>query len=87
MNNPLIKQQSPAIEHKYVFSSEGDTVPRNVNQVKISKMTAIPDKALYRCQHLVEAEIEEGIEKIGDAAFSWCSALVNLSIPGTVATT
>ena len=78
----LINQQSQVIV--FVLSSEGDTVPEKVNQVKISNMTSVPEKALYRCQQLVRAEMEEGIEKIGDAAFSWCSALTNVSVPPTV---
>ncbi|CAJ1932932.1 unnamed protein product [Cylindrotheca closterium] len=82
MNTIINKQQGQVIV--FVLSSEDEAVPKKVNQVTIAKMRAVPDKALYRCQQLVQAELAEGIEQIGDAAFSWCSALTNVSVPPTV---
>ncbi|KAL3927091.1 MAG: hypothetical protein SGBAC_013222 [Bacillariaceae sp.] len=78
----FINQQGQAM--LFVLSAEDEAVPKKVNKVKISKMKAVPDKALYRCQQLVDAEMSEGIEQIGDEAFSWCSVLTNVSVPSTV---
>jgi hypothetical protein len=73
---------SPAF---YYYSGSGIEVPKTTSRVKIdSSIKEIPDRALYRCRNLVEAEIPEGIHIIGDEAFSWCCALTHISVPSTV---
>lgn len=45
---------------------------------------AIGENAFYNCQKLETLILHDGIEKIGQKAFSYCSSLTDVTIPGSV---
>lgn len=80
-DNASIVLNTPLTESNHV---------RNVyknNQGLISlgeKITAIPNKAFYSCQNLIQINLPEGISSIGSSAFYNCYNLETIFIPKTI---
>ena len=65
--------------------TEGAIVPRDVVRARIDpSVTLIPPRAFSERKKLVDVELGEGIQQIGEDAFKSCDALKRISIPSTV---
>ena len=62
-----------------------DEIPRNVTHVRVDLFVKdIGMEAFQCCHHLVNVELNEGLERIGWSAFSGCTSLTSIRIPSTV---
>lgn len=66
---------------KYKGSEDIVVVPSEVGK---NRVLEIEEKAFYKNTDIKEVTISEGIEIIGDNAFSGCKNLMKIKIPGTI---
>ena len=69
---------------KAVECLKKDSIPDVRSTVVASKDKKVKAKGFLRCEYLTDVCLEEGIEEIGDSAFSGCRTLPSIRIPGTV---
>ncbi len=64
---------------------DGPKVPRDVTHATVDpSVKSIHDKAFDNCIHLVEVELNEGLEIIDKESFGRCLTLKSVKIPSTV---
>ena len=79
----------PAAAEPEVSLYEGGEVSEELRsqlkRVRVGpQVTEIPDGAFVRCDRLIELQLNEGLEVIGEHAFQGCMSLRNVSIPSSV---
>ena len=93
MSAPSIKKakigggQPAAPEPFYTYG--GGTLPMEFKQeltrVRVGpQVTEIPDNAFRDCEKLIELQLNEGLEAIGERAFQGCKSLRSVTVPPTV---
>eukprot|EP00985_Skeletonema_marinoi_P010521 scaffold4934_cov69-Skeletonema_marinoi.AAC.1 len=66
-----------------IFLSGEQEVPHDVRRVIIDQsVKIIPKKAFYQRQQLVSVKMHDGVEIVGRWAFSRCTSLRQLKLPG-----
>jgi len=66
------------------MGESGPPIPRDVIRVRVHpSVTAIPAEAFSSCDFLEEVDLPEGLQQIGQNAFSLCVSLHRIKIPST----
>ena len=69
----------------FEYTGKGCAVPKNVTIVRFhSSVTEVEDNAFYNCTQLKEVVFNNGLKKIGRAAFDHCTSLSSITFPSTV---
>ncbi len=76
----VVKQQSANLSGEIVIASEVEY------NSKTFKVTTIGKDAFYDCEKITSIIVPEGVKEIEDEAFSYCSNLVQVSLPDSVTT-
>ena len=87
MSNKKRKTSAEASEvvFEYTGIEEKSDIPRDVTIVRFhSSVIEVDDYMFRECRQLKEVILNEGLQKIGDSSFSYCSALGHIKLPSTV---
>mmetsp|Transcript_1183 Transcript_1183/g.1966 ORF Transcript_1183/g.1966 Transcript_1183/m.1966 type:complete len:483 (-) Transcript_1183:391-1839(-) len=69
----------------FVYMGQGSVVPRDVTRVHVHhSVRVIAARAFSECYKLVEVELCEGLEEIGEHAFCLCPSLRRITVPSSV---
>jgi len=69
----------------FVYMGRGQSVPKDVISVQFHpSVIEVNRGAFISCQKLKKVVFNEGLQKIGSAAFDWCTSLERITIPSTV---
>ena len=68
----------------FEYMGKGCVVPKNVTSDRHLSVTEIGISVVHDCSILREIEFHEGLQKIGNFAFSGCRSLSSITIPSTV---
>jgi hypothetical protein len=73
----------PEPPNVFIYSKDTkDAIPKNVTHVKVDpSVKEIHDEAFHDCVSLVEVDFSEGLERIGEAAFTQCPNLQHINKP------
>ena len=67
----------------FVYMGGNQRVPRDVRYVRVHKSVKnIPRRAFSNCIRLISIEMHDGVEIIGEEAFSYCRSLRGINLPG-----
>jgi hypothetical protein len=67
----------------FVYMGGNQRVPHDVTHVRVHKSVKIITREAFReSEHLVSIEMHDGVEIIEDRAFSGCSSLTGIKLPG-----
>ena len=72
-------------EMLFEYTGEGCAVPKNVTSVRFpSTVVEVEDEAFQSCNSLIEVVFNDGLQKIGRAAFHKCASLSSVTLSSTV---
>ena len=73
------------VQGVFVYMGQGSVLPRDVTRVYVyHSVRVISARAFDGCYKLVEVELSQGLEEIGDWAFCDCKSLWHITIPFSV---
>ena len=74
------------IHRPYIFLyTEGAEVPMDVRRARVDpSVTVIPARAFEGRERLIEVQLSEGLQEIGERAFCGCKFLRQMNIPSTL---
>ena len=80
-----IAATEPEVFLLYEGGEVAEELRTKLTRVRVaSQVTAIPKYSFRGCEKLVEVQLNEGLQMIGEGAFSDCTALRSVNIPSTI---
>ena len=79
------KRKTSEVEFEYAGIEKERDVPKDVTIVRVQlSVTEVSNSMFAECEHLKEVILNDGLKKIGQSSFSYCSELEHINFPSTL---